>query len=217
MRTRTCSVLAMTALAVPLLVAAAPAKSSAWASTGSVDVTIDSEHIVTGELAKCTVDGPYADRTMGGTTGDIAVFGAGDTGCGRNGAVSVAQGQGHRFRLDVLKRFGGPVITVRSFFAKCATTQDGSFAAIEVGDTTGIAVPENIPSNYKIVIPGGPAGTALATVVLNETVTPTPADGSLVTHALHIKLFPQGGPASGDIYLATAACDPYGKKPKPGS
>jgi len=211
-RKRTYSVLAVTAVAVPFLVAAAPAKSTAWASSGSVDVTIENEHIVTGELAKCSVDGPYTGRTTGGTTGDIAVFGIGDAGCGRNGPVSVAQGQGHRFQMDVLKRFGGPVITVRSFFAKCATTQDGSFAGIEVGATTGIAVPENIPANYKIVIPGGEAGTALATVVVNETVTPTPADGSLVTHALHIQLFPQGGPASGDIYLATAACDPYGKK-----
>lgn len=209
---RTCSVLAVTALAVPLLVAAAPAKSTAWASAGSVDVMIENEHIATGELAKCGVDGPYSARTAGGAIGDIAVFGTGDAGCGRNGAVSIAQGQGHRFQLDVLKRYGGPVITVRSFSAKCATTQDGSFGGIEIGATTGIAVPENIPANYKIVIPGGEAGTALATVVLNETVTPTPADGSLVTHALHIQLFPQGGPASGDIYLATAACDPYGKK-----
>ncbi len=211
-RKRTCSVLAVTALAVPLLVAAAPVKSTAWASAGSVDVTIENEHIVTGELAKCGVDGPYSARTAGGTTGDIATFGTGDAGCGRNGPVSVAQGEGRRFQLDVLKRFGGPVITVRTFFAKCATTQDGSFAGIEVGATTGIAVPESIPANYKIVIPGGVAGTALATVVVNETLTPTPADGSLVTHALHIRLFPQGGPASGDIYLATAACDPYGKK-----
>lgn len=212
MRNRVCSMLAVTAVAVPLLVAAAPVKSTAWASTGSVDVTIENEHIVTGELGKCSVDGPYTGRTSGGTTGDIAVFGTGDAGCGRNGAVSVAQGQGRRFQLDVLKRFGGPVITVRTFFAKCATTQDGSFAGIEVGATTGISVPENIPANYKIVIPGGEADTALATVIVNETLTPTPADGSLVTHALHIQLFPQGGPASGDIYLATAACDPYGKE-----
>ena len=209
---KTCRLLAVTVLAVPLLAAAAPAASFGWASAGSVDVTVDDQHVVTGELGKCTVDGPFSTHSAGGTTGEVAVFGTGEAGCGRSGTVSIAQGEGHRFQLDVLKRFGGPVVTVRSFFAKCATTADGALGEIEVGTVTGITVPENIPANYKIVVPGGPAGTALATVIVNETVTPDPADGSLVTHALHIKLFPQGGPATGDIYLGTAACDPYGKK-----
>ncbi|MEU8634483.1 choice-of-anchor P family protein [Amycolatopsis sp. NPDC048633] len=204
--------LAVTLLTAPLLAAAAPGTSTGWASSGSVDVTVDNEHVVTGELAKCTVDGPYSARTQGGATGDVAVFGVGETGCGRSGAVSVAQASGHRFETTVLKRYGGPVITVRTYSAKCATTATGSGGEVAIGTVEGIAVPAEIPPNDRIVIPGGPAGTALATVILNETVTPQPPDGSLVTHALHIKLFPQGGPASGDIYLGTAACDPFGKK-----
>jgi hypothetical protein len=95
---------------------------------------------------------------------------------------------------------------------KCATTATGSQGEVSIGAVEGITVPAQIPPNDRIVIPGGPAGTALATVILNETVTPQPPDGSLVTHAVHIELFPQGGPASGDIYLGTAACDPFGKK-----
>ncbi|WP_332845864.1 choice-of-anchor P family protein [Amycolatopsis mongoliensis] len=204
--------LAVTTLAAPLLVAAAPVTSTGWASSGSVDVTIDNEHVVTGELAKCTVDGPYSARTQGGETGDVAVFGFGETGCGRSDAVSIAQASGHRFETTVLKRYGGPALSVRTYSAKCATTATGSLGEVEVGTVGGITVPAQIPPNDRIVIPGGPAGTALATVILNETVTPQPPDGSLVTHALHIKLFPQGGPASGDIYLGTAACDPFGKK-----
>jgi len=211
-RKRTYRLLAVTTLAVPLLAAAAPGTSTGWASSGSVDVTIDNEHVVTGELAKCTADGPYSARTPGGATGDIAVFGTGDTGCGRSGEVSIAQAAGHRFEATVLRRYGGPVLTVRTYSAKCATTATGSLGEVAVGAVDGISVPAEIPPNYRIVIPGGPAGTALATVILNETVTPQPPDGSLVTHALHIKLFPQGGPAGGDIYLATAACDPFGKK-----
>ncbi|QKV81584.1 choice-of-anchor P family protein [Amycolatopsis sp. Hca4] len=204
--------LAVTTLAGSLLGAAAPVTSTGWASSGSVDVTIDNEHIVTGELAKCTVDGPYRGRTQGGATGDVATFGAGDTGCGRSGAVSIAQAAGRRFRATVLKRYGGPELSVRTFSAKCATTDIGSSGEVAVGAVEGVTVPSEIPPNYRIVIPGGAAGTALATVVLNETVTPQPPDGSLVTHAVHIKLFPQGGPASGDLYLGTAACDPFGKK-----
>jgi hypothetical protein len=211
-RKRTYRLLAVTTLAAPLLAAAAPGTSTGWASSGSVDVTIDNEHVVTGELAKCTADGPYSARTPGGATGDIAVFGTGDTGCGRSGEVSIAQAAGHRFEATVLRRYGGPVLTVRTYSAKCATTATGSLGEVAVGAVDGISVPAEIPPNYRIVIPGGPAGTALATVILNETVTPQPPDGSLVTHALHVKLFPQGGPASGDIYLATAACDPFGKK-----
>ncbi|MFJ7216463.1 choice-of-anchor P family protein [Amycolatopsis sp. NPDC098790] len=204
--------LAVTTLATPLLAAAPPVTSTGWASSGSLDVTVDNEHVVTGELAKCTVDGPYGARTTGGATGDIAVFGIGESGCGRSGAVSIAQAAGHRFEASLLERYGGPEITVRTFSAKCATSETGSAGEVSIGAVEGITVPEQIPPNHRIVIPGGPAGTALATVILNETVTPQPPDGSLVTHAVHIKLFPQGGPASGDIYLGTAACDPFGKK-----
>jgi hypothetical protein len=211
-RKRTFRLLAVTTLATPLLVAAAPVTSTGWASSGSVDVTVDNEHVVTGELAKCTVDGPYSARTQGGATGDVAVFGIGETGCGRSDAVSIAQGSGHRFETTLLKRYGGPALSVRTYSAKCATTATGSQGEVAIGTVDGITVPAQIPPNHRIVVPGGPAGTALATVILNETVTPEPPDGSLVTHALHIKLFPQGGPTSGDIYLGTAACDPFGKK-----
>ncbi len=203
--------LAVAVLAVPLLAGAGkPLTSTSWASAGSVDAMIDEQHIVTGELAKCTADGPMNAHTAGGTTGDIAIFGNGTTTCGRNGPVAVAEAQGHRFEADVLKRFGGPVITVRTYKSGCATTADGSVGDMEVGTVTGIKVPQDIPPNFRIVIPGGAAGTALATVTVNETVTPEPVDGSMVTHAVHIKLFPQGGPASGDIYVGTAACDPFG-------
>nr|WP_285476178.1 choice-of-anchor P family protein [Amycolatopsis sp. NBRC 101858] len=211
-RKRTIRLLAVTLLTAPLLAAAAPGTSTGWASAGSLDVTIDNEHVVTGELAKCTADGPLGARTQGGVTGDVATFGTGESGCGRTGDVAIAQASGHRFEAAVLKRYGGPVITVRTYSAKCATTETGSGGEVSIGAVDGITVPAEIPPNHRIVIPGGPAGTALATVILNETVTPQPPDGSLVTHALHIELFPQGGPASGDVYLGTAACDPFGKK-----
>ncbi|MFD9959979.1 choice-of-anchor P family protein [Amycolatopsis sp. NPDC058986] len=202
-------------LAVPQAAHADPVTSTAWASVGSVDVRIDDQHIVTPELARCTADGPLGERTAGGATGDIAVFGAGDTACGRQDAIALGRAEGKRFQADVLKRFGGPALNVRTFSAKCGTTRDGSLGDVQLGNVTGIKVPENIPANYRVSVPGK-AGEVLATVTLNESVVPSPADGSLTTHALHIKLFPKGGPASGDIYLGTARCDPYGKaKAKP--
>jgi hypothetical protein len=113
----------------------------------------------------------------------------------------------------VLKRFGGPELTVRTFGAKCSTTTDsGSAAYIDIGQVTGITVPATIPSNYTITIPGGPAGKPMAQVIVNEVITPDPADGSLLTNALHLELFPQGGPASGDCVFCERA---YGLAPLP--
>ncbi len=197
----------------PATASAEPAPSTASASVGSLDVEIGNEHIVTGELAECDVDGPVNARTAGGITGDFARFGGGDSTCGRTDTVSVGRATGRRFETTLLKRYGGPVIKVRTYVAKCSTTKDGSLGYIEFGDIVGFSLPESIPQNYRITISGGKGGTALASLTVNESITPTPPDGSLVTHMLHIKLFPQGGPAKGDIYLGTARCDPYGKKP----
>ncbi|MEV6913236.1 choice-of-anchor P family protein [Amycolatopsis sp. NPDC051071] len=190
---------------------AAPATASA--SVGSLDVEVGDEHVVTGDLAPCDVDGPLTAKARGGFIGDFARFAGGDSSCGRTGAVAVGEASGRRFETTVLKQFGGPVIGVRMFKAKCSTTKDGSLGYIEFGDVSGFTLPENVPQNYRLTIAGEKGGAALASLTVNETVTPTPADGSLVTHMLHIKLFPQGGgPAKGDIYLGTARCDPYGKK-----
>ncbi|HEY2059799.1 hypothetical protein [Amycolatopsis sp. NBC_01480] len=207
-------VLMVTALALAVLPGVARADqvtSTGWGASGSVDVLADGEHVTTGDLARCDADGPVTARSDGGKTGDVAVFGLGGTTCGRKDAVTTVQAGGQRFESDVLKRYGGPVLKVRTYSVGCSTTQNGSTGDVSIGTVEGITVPSSIPANYRVAIPGGAAGTALATVTLNETVTPQPADGSLVTHAVHIQLFPQGGPASGDIYLGTAACNPFGK------
>ncbi|MBB4688857.1 hypothetical protein [Amycolatopsis jiangsuensis] len=188
-----------------------PVTSTGWGSAGSLDVLLDDQHVVTGELARCDADGPSSARSSGGVAGDVADFGFGGTTCGRDGAVATVQAGGQRFETDLLRRWGGPVLKVRTYSSGCATTESGSTGSMSIGEVSGFTVPSSVPANYLITIPGGEAGTALATVTLNETVTPQPADGSLVTHAVHLKLFPQGGPASGDLYLGTAACNPYGK------
>ncbi|HEY3710282.1 MAG TPA: hypothetical protein VGL64_12955 [Amycolatopsis sp.] len=211
MRGRVLMVTALALAALPGVAQADGVTSTGWAASGSVDVLADGEHVTTGQLARCDADGPATGRTDGGKTGDVAVFGLGGTTCGRKDAVTTVQAGGQRFESDVLKRYGGPVLKVRTYSAGCSTTQNGSTGDVSIGTVEGITVPSSIPANYRVTIPGGAAGTALATVTLNETVTPQPADGSLVTHAVHIQLFPQGGPAGGDIYLGTAACNPFGK------
>jgi hypothetical protein len=194
-----------------------PVTSTGWGSAGSVDVLADSQHVVTDELARCDADGPESARVIGGVAGEVAEFGISGTACERKGPVSAVWTGGQRFESGLLTRYGGPELKIRTYAVNCSTTETGSTGSMSIGEVSGFTVPSSIPANYRITIPGGAAGTALASITLNETVTPQPADGSLVTHAVHVKLFPQGGPASGDIYLGTAACNPYGKggAPKP--
>jgi hypothetical protein len=203
-------VTAPAAHADPVLTAASAASASS-ASDGSVDVVVDGEHVTQPEIAACHTDGIAEAATDPLVIGDVARYGNGSTTCGRakNGVAS-GEATGHRFETPLLQRFGGPDIKVRTYTARCATTADGSDGYVEVGTLSGITVPENIPSDYTITLPGpDPDDPPIAQVVLNETITPTPADGSLTTHAVHIKLFPQGGPASGDIYVGTATCNPF--------
>jgi hypothetical protein len=204
-------------VAAPLPADAAPVVATASGSAGSVDVTADGQHIVADAVAPCTADGPLKGGTLGGTYGNAAVFGNSDTACAHlPDGTAVGQASGHRFKTTILQQFGGPEITVRTFVSRCATTETGSSGYIEIGDVTGFTVPANIPANYTLTIPGAAPDTRpMARVVLNELVTPSPPDGSLTTNTVHIKLFPEGGPATGDIMLGTAKCNPFGKAAAP--
>ncbi|KAA9162111.1 hypothetical protein FPZ12_012810 [Amycolatopsis acidicola] len=204
--------------AMALCLAALPATASAdqisgsgAGSVGAVDIAVGQQTAHQDPLAPCEVDKTAENRSDPVTVGTTTKFGLGSTTCKRNddGTVSV-QVSGQRFETTVLKQFGGPVITARTFKSGCNSTANGSNGSMELGTVTGVTVPQNIPANYVVTIPGANGAPPLAEVVLNELIVPTPADGSLVTHAMHIKLFPQGGPASGDILVGTAVCAPYG-------
>lgn len=196
---------------------ASAVKATATASSGSVNVTVDGTKVLAAPVGPCSADGPLKSDTRGGLAGTIAEFGNGEALCGRGtDGTAVGQAKGVRFKTTVLKEYGGPEIDVRTFTAQCSTTPVGAGGYVEVGTVTGITVPANIPANYTITVPApDPGAPPLADVVLNESVAPTPPDGSLTTSTMHIKLFPQGGPASGDIYVGTAACDPYGSSRQP--
>lgn len=201
-------------VAVPLPAQAAPITATASGSVGSIDVTADGQHVQVESIAPCTADGPVRAGTTGGVYGNAGVFGNSDTACTRQpDGVAIGQSSGRRFKTTLLQAYGGPVITVRTFVARCATTGTGSDGYIEIGEVTGMTVPANIPANYTITISGAGGETRpMAKVVLNELITPRPPDGSLTTNTVHIKLFPEGGPAEGDIILGTAKCDPFGQK-----
>ncbi|MTD57494.1 hypothetical protein [Amycolatopsis pithecellobii] len=205
-------------LAAALVLAVVPATAQADEPTGTGAGSVGAVHVVIGSqtthanpIAPCSVGGTAQNRTDPVTFG-ATKYGLSSTSCTRaTDGTAVVQVTGARFETTVLQQFGGPRITARTFKAGCTTTANGSSGSMELGAVTGITMPSTIPPNYTVTIPGRTAGAPpLADVVLNELIVPTPADGSLVTNAMHIKLFPQGGPASGDILIGTAACDPYG-------
>lgn len=201
-----------------LLVAAAgtgsaePVIATAAGALGSAEVMVGSQQVHAAPIAACAVDKTQQATSNGTSVGTTTKYGRGETTCTRdaNGTAS-AKASGQRFETTILKQFGGPAIKVRSYTAGCTTTANGSSGYMEISGVTGVTVPTDIPANFTIAIPGKNAGDPpMAEVVVNELIAPTPPDGSLGTHAMHIKLFPQGGPASGDIMVGSANCDPYG-------
>lgn len=199
-----------------------PAEQRAATATGflgAVDVVVDDQHLVREPIAACDVATEQhgeADPIEVGR--DVANFWGGTTDCTRDDEGNAhADVAGRYFSTSVLREWGGPRIRVTSFAARCHTTSKGSSSVMELGGVYGIDVPENVTSNHTVTVPGSTEDDPpLAKVVINELVAPQPPDGSLRVNAIRIELFPEGGPASGEILVGSAACDPYGASADPG-
>lgn len=190
-----------------------PVKAVATGSIGAVDVVVDGEEVVLEPIAPCDADGEQNNKSGRVKVDDVATFGGGTTKCGRNAnSRAEAAVAGRSFSTDVLREWGGPRIRAGRISVRCETTGNGSSGGMEISGLRGIDVPEDIPPNYTVTVPGRIEGAApLAKVVLNELIAPSPPDGSMTLHAMRIELFPEGGgPNSGDLIIGTANCDPYG-------
>lgn len=211
----------MRAPAVALLVVAtttmlggqalAAAQKTGAASVGSVSVTLGGVDTDQDAIAPCTTRG--TNSTAATTPAPGIAYGAGSTACtvdadtGEAGATA----SGKRFKLSVLRQYGGPVIALTSWSVRCATDGTGSTASMSLAGLTGVTVPSSIPVDYAVTVPGRHAGDpALAKVVFNELVTPDPADGSMTMNLMHVTLFPDtpNSPDHGDVVLGSASCDP---------
>lgn len=191
---------------------ASPGDAVAEGSVGSVDVLMDGEPIVIDPIAPCETGGPPQ-----GSAGEVAVagfisFASGSTECTIDdaGEVATAEITGGRFRLDGLRPHGGPRIRLSSFTAWCRTTLTGTSSWVQFSGLSGIDVPDELPPNYEVTIPGLAEGDPpLATVTLNETVVPDPPDGSMTVNLMHVRMFPEGpGPDGGDIVVGSVHCAP---------
>lgn len=204
------------AVAASMLVAAASAQAvteDGVASLGAVNVTYNytGQHVVTGPVATCDVNGQGSGYSPGAEVPGIARYGTGNTRCTRDLAARTAQvdAVGSRFQLDALVNYGGPRIRMERYQATCRATDRGSEESIWLSGLSGISVPSTIPANYTVTVPGRFAGDPpLARVILNEVIMPTPSDGSIAVNLMRVILFPNGGPQTGDVVVGSAACAP---------
>lgn len=206
---RTLSVAVLTVAGLAL--AAVPAQASpgdavaeGWAGAVTIgDVTVE-------PIAPCSTEGAQAGQSGAVSVPNVATYASGTSTCTVDDAGEIAKTTvtGGRFRFDALRQYGGPRIRLSSFSARCETTLTGSRSSIQFSGLSGVSVPSQLPSNHVVTIPGGPNGTPKATVTFNELVLPSPPDGSMTVHLMHIRMFPQGGPTSGDAYVGTVHCTP---------
>lgn len=179
-------------------------------SLGAADLTVDGQTAHGGPLAPCAAGSRPTNSIGPLVVGPATRFGPGSTSCRLNPdhTASVAV-DGQDFDMRLLSRYGGPVIRIRKFTAVCDTTTDyGIRTRIGFAGVSGVAVPSDIPANYTVTVPGAAGDSRpMAVVVLNEVVSPPPA-GTLAVNAMHIKVFPQGGPARGDVEVGSVSCAP---------
>ncbi|MFI7675582.1 hypothetical protein [Actinophytocola sp. NPDC049390] len=206
---RTLSVAVLTVTGLVLAVAPAQAGpgdavAEGWAGAVTIgDVTVE-------PIAPCSTEGELAGHSGEVSVPNVVTYASGDSTCtiDEAGEIATATVTGGRFRFDALRQYGGPRIRLTGYGAKCATTAAGSNSSIQFSGLSGVTVPAQLPSNHVVTVPGGPDGKPKATVTFNEVVLPSPADGSLTVHLMHIRMFPQGGPISGDAYVGTVHCAP---------
>jgi hypothetical protein len=185
---------------------ASPGDAVAEASAGALSIgetTVE-------PIAACSTEGALSGQSGEVAVPDVATYSAATSTCSVDAAGEIAKTtvSGGRFRLDALLPYDGPRIRLADYTATCETTLKGSSSSIAFSGLNGVSVPAELPSNYVVTIPGGPEGKPMATVTFNEAQFPTPPDGSMTVHLMHVRMFPEGGPTSGDVYVGTVHCAP---------
>lgn len=186
---------------------AAPGDAVAEGSAGAATIG----QVTVEPIAPCGTEGELQGSAGEVTVPNVVTFAPSSSTCTIDdaGEIATTTVTGGRFRFDGLRSHGGPRIRLTSFTAECETTSTGgSRSSIRFSGLSGLSVPSQLPSNHVVTIPGGPDGKPKATVTFNEALLPDPVDGSMTVHLMHIRMFPQGGPTSGDVYVGTVHCAP---------
>lgn len=206
-------VAAVVGAAVLVGVAPAGATPAGVASAGRANVLLDGQPVQVAPVAQCSLTGKRSAMSNGADKQGVVRFGSATSTCTSNADqhTSTATSKGSDFTLTALRAYGGPTIKVAGYQVTCAATTNGTNASWQFSGLTGITVPKQIPSNFTIRVTSA-AGAVLAVVTLNQVILPSPNDGSITMHMMHIRLFPngvpKGAPMSGNIFVGSTACSP---------
>lgn len=206
---RTLGVACLSVLGLALATVPAQAAPGAAVAGGDAGTTTVGETAVP-PVAPCTTGGVTQAANPGVSVPGVVTYSNTRSACAVDdaGEVATATVEGGAFSFDALQPFGGPRIRLVDYTATCETTLTGSTSSFRFSGLSGVTVPSEIPANYVVTIPGGPDGRPTATVTFNEAHIPDPPDGSMTAHLMHIRMFPEGGPATGDAYAGTVHCAP---------
>jgi len=198
------SALGMALMTVPAQAAPGDAVADGNAGTATIGQT------TVPPIAPCTTEGALEATNNEVSVPNVVTYSTSKSVCTIDdvGEIATATVTGGRFRFDALVKYNGPRIRLSSYTAKCETTLTGTKSSFQFSGLSGVSVPAQIPANHVVTIPGGPDGKPKATVTFNETIVPNPPDGSMTVHLMHIRMFPEGGPTTGDAYVGTVHCSP---------
>jgi hypothetical protein len=193
------------ALAAAPVAQAAPGDAVADGNAGSATIG----QTTVAPIAPCTTEGTLEATNADTTVPNVVTYSSSKSVCTIDdvGEIATVTVTGGRFRFDALRAYGGPRIRLSSYTAKCNTTLTGSGSSFQFSGLSGVSVPSQIPQNHVVTIPGQD-NKPMATVTFNETILPSPPNGSMTVHLMHIRMFPQGGPVAGDAYVGTVHCSP---------
>ncbi|GAA0627734.1 hypothetical protein GCM10010174_54380 [Kutzneria viridogrisea] len=197
-------------VATALVVSAVPAQATPQGQTslGSVKVVRGNQPMTLEPLAQCDVTGTQDNSSQGAAVRNVASFGSGTTKCTQDTANKTAkmEATGSKFAFTALVPYGGPRIELANYTASCAASTNGTQASFQFSGLRGVTVDTPIPQNTAVLV--GPADKPQAKVIFNEITLAQPSDGSVSINMMHIVLFPNGGPLSGDVLVGAAACSP---------
>jgi hypothetical protein len=190
---------------------AAPGDAVATGSAGAVHIKQDGgAPIVVDPIAPCATGGQAQGSSPSVAVQNVASFNESASTCTVDDAGELASVEvtGGSFRFDALRAHGGPRIRLANYTARCATTLTASSSSIQFSGLSGVDVPAELPANHVVTVPGADGAPPVAIITFNELIVPSPPDGSMTVNLMHIRMFPQGGPAAGDATVGTVHCAP---------
>lgn len=198
--------IALACLAAP---AGAAATVQGTANAGSAKVVMDGTPSAVDALAPCDIAGTATNSTDGAVVDDVVSYGPATTSCTHDAAArtSAMSVKGGEFDFTALTRYGGPEISFDSYQTGCTGANGSTGGSFHLTGQRGVELPDPLPANYTVTVPGvSKADPPMAKLVFGEVVPAPTQDGSTRLNTLHIKLFPEGGPSSGDLYLGSVYC-----------